>query len=139
MAMGPLQSLVALRTKAGFVSVVTTVGFMRLPMQASGIKIRSMVTASRCASKGGWFHHSTSLCFLRYVHIDGTTYEGEWHSDEKSGRGVETWSDGARYEGEFLHGSKHGGLALPGFLAFLTRCWCLQVRHRSAVRRTVPQ
>ena len=49
-----------------------------------------------------------SLVVLRYVHIDGTTYEGEWHSDEKSGRGVETWSDGARYEGEFLHGSKHG-------------------------------
>ena len=42
--------------------------------------------------------------------LHGPSWHLRWHSDEKSGRGIETWSDGARYEGEFLHGSKHGAL-----------------------------
>ena len=45
---------------------------------------------------------------LSDLHIDGSTYEGQWFEDEKSGKGSEVWADGARYEGEFLHGSKHG-------------------------------
>ena len=28
--------------------------------------------------------------------------------DKQEGRGIETWPDGARYEGEYKEGKKHG-------------------------------
>jgi hypothetical protein len=31
----------------------------------------------------------------------GNSYKGDWFHGKKQGEGVETWSDGARYEGEY--------------------------------------
>jgi hypothetical protein len=40
---------------------------------------------------------------------DGSVYEGEWTVDGRvEGLGVQTWPDGATYDGEFLSGEKHG-------------------------------
>lgn len=45
---------------------------------------------------------------VRYTHVDGSSYEGEWRADAKCGQGVEKWTDGARYWGDFVDGKKHG-------------------------------
>jgi hypothetical protein len=39
---------------------------------------------------------------------DGTTYDGEWKDDTRSGKGVETWLSGTTYDGEWKDGKKHG-------------------------------
>lgn len=57
---------------------------------------------------GEWEQNIAQGCG-KYVHIDGVTYEGDFFGAEKrSGQGVETWTDGAMYTGEFQHGTKHG-------------------------------
>jgi hypothetical protein len=33
---------------------------------------------------------------------DGTVYEGEWREDKKDGYGVQSWSNGIRYEGDWV-------------------------------------
>jgi hypothetical protein len=43
-----------------------------------------------------------------YTWADGNRYEGEWRDGEMHGRGVFTWTNGRRYEGEYLDGWMHG-------------------------------
>ena len=33
---------------------------------------------------------------------------GEWKDDKQHGKGIETWPDGAKYEGSYAEGKKHG-------------------------------
>ena len=33
---------------------------------------------------------------------DGAKYEGYWEEDKQHGQGLETWPDGARYEGQYV-------------------------------------
>jgi hypothetical protein len=40
------------------------------------------------------------------MHQDGAKYEGDWRDDKQDGHGVETWPDGARYEGNYVMGKK---------------------------------
>jgi hypothetical protein len=35
-------------------------------------------------------------------------YEGEWRDDLQHGKGVETWIDKSRYDGDYEFGCKHG-------------------------------
>ena len=46
--------------------------------------------------------------FGKFVHVDGSVHEDEWQEGEKSDKGMERWGVGSAYEGEFLHGKKHG-------------------------------
>merc|ERR1712166_379832 len=39
---------------------------------------------------------------------DGRVCSGQWHRNYMGPRGVMQWTDGRRYEGEFLNGKKHG-------------------------------
>ena len=32
----------------------------------------------------------------------------QWKNDKQEGKGIETWPDGARYEGDYVDGRKHG-------------------------------
>jgi len=56
-----------------------------------------------------------------YLHVDGSKYVGRWKQDKQNGYGnnkeeyyidpnvgEETWGDGARYEGFYYDGNKHG-------------------------------
>jgi len=43
-----------------------------------------------------------------YFHINGAKYIGEWVDDKQEGKGVETWPDGAKYEGMYKYGKKDG-------------------------------
>lgn len=42
------------------------------------------------------------------IGLPAVTYHGQWHFDIKSGQGAEEWRDGARFEGEYVDGLKHG-------------------------------
>jgi len=37
-----------------------------------------------------------------YCHLDGAKYEGYWEEDKQHGDGLETWPDGAKYEGQYV-------------------------------------
>lgn len=41
---------------------------------------------------------------------DGNKYEGQWdvELDAPSGRGIQVWADGSRYEGFWKHGKQNG-------------------------------
>lgn len=39
---------------------------------------------------------------------DGQRYDGDWKEDKWHGQGILQSPDGSRYEGEFQNGSKHG-------------------------------
>jgi hypothetical protein len=43
-----------------------------------------------------------------YTYSDGDKYEGQWLEGQKSGQGTETYSDGGKYEGQWLEGQKSG-------------------------------
>ncbi len=43
-----------------------------------------------------------------YTWNDGRKYEGEYLYDKKHGRGLYTWADGRKYDGEWAHGRQHG-------------------------------
>lgn len=43
-----------------------------------------------------------------YTWQDGRKYEGEYMNDKKHGEGVYVWADGRRYEGEWAFGKQHG-------------------------------
>jgi hypothetical protein len=38
--------------------------------------------------------------------MDGARYTGDWLDDKQSGDGMETWPDGAVYEGKYFKGKK---------------------------------
>lgn len=39
--------------------------------------------------------------------MNGAKYTGEWKDDKQHGHGVETWPDGAVYEGHYVNGMKN--------------------------------
>ena len=39
---------------------------------------------------------------------DGRKYEGEYVDDKKEGEGVFTWPDGRKYDGKWKNGKQHG-------------------------------
>ncbi len=41
-----------------------------------------------------------------YTWKDGRKYDGEYHNDKKHGYGIYIWADGRRYEGEWKHGKQ---------------------------------
>lgn len=41
-----------------------------------------------------------------YIHTNGARYEGEWKEDLQDGTGVETWTDGSKYNGSYRLGKK---------------------------------
>ena len=43
-----------------------------------------------------------------YTWQDGRKYEGEYLHDKKHGYGYYVWADGRKYEGEWSHGKQHG-------------------------------
>lgn len=43
-----------------------------------------------------------------YTWKDGRRYEGEYQHDKKHGFGVYTWADGRKYEGPWAYGKQHG-------------------------------
>lgn len=43
-----------------------------------------------------------------YTWVDGRKYEGEWQNNSMHGRGIYTWKNGRKYEGEYMHDKKHG-------------------------------
>lgn len=43
-----------------------------------------------------------------YTWSDGRRYEGEYNNDKKEGYGIYTWADGRRYQGYWLNGKQHG-------------------------------
>ena len=43
-----------------------------------------------------------------YTWSDGEKYEGEWVNGKRNGQGTLTWSDGRKYEGEFKDGERKG-------------------------------
>ena len=46
---------------------------------------------------------------------DGSQYEGEWKDNERHGEGSHLTSNGAIYQGRFVHGVKEG----PGVLTYI--------------------
>jgi MORN repeat len=43
-----------------------------------------------------------------YTWKDGRKYEGEYVNDKKHGNGVYTWADGRKYDGQWAYGKQHG-------------------------------
>ncbi len=43
-----------------------------------------------------------------FTWADGRRYDGDYFDDRKQGFGVFTWPDGRRYEGSWLNGKQHG-------------------------------
>lgn len=43
-----------------------------------------------------------------YTWKDGRKYEGDYTMDKKHGQGVYTWADGRRYDGQWQNGKQHG-------------------------------
>jgi len=43
-----------------------------------------------------------------YTWQDGRRYEGEYVDDKKHGYGIYTWADGRKYEGYWAYGKQHG-------------------------------
>lgn len=43
-----------------------------------------------------------------YTWKDGRKYDGDYQFDKKHGYGVYTWADGRRYEGNWAYGKQHG-------------------------------
>jgi len=43
-----------------------------------------------------------------YTWLDGRKFEGNWLDNNMHGRGIYTWKDGRRYEGEYEFDKKHG-------------------------------
>jgi Uncharacterized protein conserved in bacteria len=43
-----------------------------------------------------------------YTWKDGRRYEGEYQHDKKHGHGVYTWADGRKYDGPWAYGKQHG-------------------------------
>ena len=53
------------------------------------------------------------LCCFSQVEIykeykSGASYKGQVKDNKKTGRGVFTWPNGAKYEGEFINNIRHG-------------------------------
>jgi hypothetical protein len=45
-----------------------------------------------------------------YYFVDGHKYVGDWIDDNRTGQGVFTWANGARYEKEYSQISFHNSL-----------------------------
>ena len=43
-----------------------------------------------------------------YTNTDGSMYMGAWKFDTQHGKGVEKWSNGSKFEGEYFEGNKEG-------------------------------
>ena len=43
-----------------------------------------------------------------YTWLDGRKYEGEWVDNNMHGKGIYTWKDGRKYEGDYANDKKHG-------------------------------
>jgi hypothetical protein len=43
-----------------------------------------------------------------FIQVSGSKFQGQFYEDKQEGHGVEEWRDGARYEGEYTGGMKHG-------------------------------
>ena len=43
-----------------------------------------------------------------YTWKDGRRYEGEYQHDKKHGQGIYTWADGRKYDGPWAYGKQHG-------------------------------
>ena len=43
-----------------------------------------------------------------YTWLDGRRYEGDWLDNNMHGKGIYTWKDGRKYEGEYINDKKHG-------------------------------
>ena len=43
-----------------------------------------------------------------YTWLDGRRYEGEWVDNNMHGKGIYTWKDGRKYEGDYVNDKKHG-------------------------------
>ena len=43
-----------------------------------------------------------------YIYSDGVRYDGEYLADKKEGYGVYYWTDGRKYEGWWHKGKQHG-------------------------------
>ncbi len=62
------------------------------------------------------FHSGSTFCFVLlagngkgiFTYPDGAKYEGEFVNNEKKGLGMFTWPNGAKYEGEFDEGTANG-------------------------------
>jgi len=39
-----------------------------------------------------------------FTWLDGRKYEGEYYDDKKHGKGTFTWPDGKKYQGDWLYG-----------------------------------
>ena len=44
----------------------------------------------------------------KFLYPDGRIYEVMFRDDLKNGFGIFYWTDGRRYEGNWLHGKQHG-------------------------------
>eukprot|EP01031_Cornospumella_fuschlensis_P024824 gene24824-29998_t len=61
----------------------------------------------------GEVRQSTNGCVVLngkgvYTWTNGDKYEGEWKDDGRVGEGVMTWANGNKYEGDYNNGKKHG-------------------------------
>ena len=43
-----------------------------------------------------------------YIYSDGVRYNGQFLNDKKQGYGIYTWTDGRKYEGYWYKGKQHG-------------------------------
>ena len=43
-----------------------------------------------------------------YTWANGTKYDGEWKDDKRHGKGIHTWANGSKYDGEQKDGKRHG-------------------------------
>lgn len=39
-----------------------------------------------------------------FIHLNGPKYTGQFFNDKQEGYGIETWPDGAKFEGKYFQG-----------------------------------
>ena len=87
--------------------------FKDLMLCRSGIVSHKMTIDRESRASLSSFRTLSRLASAKCQKLDveyksGARYQGEVNGNQRSGRGVFTWTDGSQFEGEFINNKRHG-------------------------------
>merc|ERR1719296_247546 len=78
------------------------------PMHKVGSPTGSTMATSQLSSSGVTHHNHNDIEYHEERHLWGARYEGEYRRGKKHGHGLFHWPNGSVYEGEFFNDKVHG-------------------------------